>query len=165
MVSLFDNLASTFGESRPTAESPSRDVSERACHTARHMDGVTGILIKLGARLVVFGLVFFLTARKNPKIALPKKWATPLIALVFATLNTALYWALTPILNLATLGAFGFVMPFVANLLFLYATVRIFSGKQWIKIESAATYLWLAAILTAAHGLLWFGLDYLPPKL
>jgi hypothetical protein len=129
------------------------------------MDGVTGILIKLGARLVVFGLVFYLAARRNPNVQLPRKWATPLIALVFALMNTALYWALTPILNLATLGAFGFLMPFVANLVFLYVTVRIFAAKKWIEIASAMTYLWLAAILTAAHGLLWLGLDYLPPKL
>ena|SRR5688572_28445801 len=129
------------------------------------MDGVTGTLIKLGARLVVFGLVFYLAARRNPNIQLPRKWATPLIALVFAAMNTGLYWLLTPILNLATLGALGFVMPFVANLIFLYATVRIFAAKKWIAIESTATYLWLAAILTVAHGLLWFGLDYLPPKL
>ena len=129
------------------------------------MDGVTGILIKLGARLVVFGLVFYLAARRNPKIKLPKKWATPLIALVFALMNTALYWALTPVLNLATLGALGFLMPFVANLMFLYVTVRIFASRKWIEIESAMTYLWLATILTVAHGLLWFGLDYVPAKL
>jgi hypothetical protein len=129
------------------------------------MDGVTGILIKLGARLVVFGLVFYVVARRNPHVLVPNKWATPLIALVFAAMNTALYWMLKPILNLATLGAAGFVMPFVVNLVLLYATVRIFAAKKWIQIESAMTYLWLATILTAAHGLLWFGFDYLPPRL
>jgi hypothetical protein len=129
------------------------------------MDGVTGVLIKLGARLVVFGLVFYVAARKNPKVALPNKWATPLIALVFAAMNTGLYWALTPILNVATLGAVGFLMPLVVNLLFLYITVRIFAPKKWIVIETAMTYLWLAAILTAAHGVLWFALDYVPGQL
>lgn len=129
------------------------------------MDGVTGVLIKLGARLVLFGLVFYIAARKNPKVVLPNKWATPLIALVFAVMNTGLYWALTPILNLATLGAFGFLMPLVANLIFLYVTVRIFAPRKWIEIGATLTYLWLAAILTIAHGLIWFGLDYLPPKL
>ena len=119
----------------------------------------------MSARLVVFGLVFYIAARKNPKVVLPRKWATPLIALVFAAMNTALYWALKPVLNLATLGAFGFLMPFVVNLIFLYVTVRIFAVKKWIAIESTMTYLWLALILTGAHGLLWFGLDYLPPKL
>jgi len=129
------------------------------------MDGVSGILIKLGARLVVFGLVFYVAARRSSQVSVPKKWATPLIALVFALLNTALYWALKPLLNLATLGAAGFVMPFAVNLVLLYATVRVFAAKQWIQIESAMTYLWLAAILTAAHGLLWLGFDYLPPRL
>jgi hypothetical protein len=128
------------------------------------MDGVTGILIKLGARFVVFGLVFYLAARRNPKIQVPRKWATLLIALVFALMSTALYWALTRLLNLATLGAAGFVMPFVANLVFLYATVRLFAARKWIALEGTMTYLWLATILTAAHGLLWLGLDYLPPK-
>ncbi len=129
------------------------------------MDGVTGILIKLGARFLVFGLVFYLAARRSPQVKLPRKWATPLIALVFAGINTALYWVLTPMLDVATLGAFGFLMPFVANLIFLYATVRIFAAKKWIEIESAWAYLWLATILTVAHGLLWFGLDYVPAKL
>lgn len=122
-------------------------------------------MIKLGARLVVFGLVFYVAARRNPNVVLSKKWATPLIALVFALMNTGVYWMLAPLLNLATLGAIGFAMPFVANLVFLYATVRIFQSRRWIEITSALTYLWMAAILTAAHGLIWLGLDYLPKQL
>src|SRR5689334_14969525 len=102
---------------------PAEPAGPRA--TLAVMDGVTGILIKLGARLVAFGLVFYFAARRNPNVSVPNKWATPLIALVFALLNTALYWALKPILNLATLGAAGFVMPFVVNLVLLYATVRV----------------------------------------
>lgn len=126
------------------------------------MTGVAGVLIKLGVRLLVFGLVFFIAARKNPKVLLPNKWATPLIALVFASMNTALYWLLKPILNLATLGALGFVMPLVANMIFLLVTVRIFQSKKWIEIQGTMTTLWLAVILTVAHGALWLGLDYIP---
>lgn len=126
------------------------------------MDGATGILIKLGVRLVVFGLTFFLAARFNPKILLHKKWATPLIALVFATLNTALYWVLKPVLNLASMGALGFVMPLVANLLFLWATLKIFERKKWFEIDGLVPTLWMAGILTVVHGALWLGLDYLP---
>jgi cell shape-determining protein MreD len=128
------------------------------------MTGATGILIKLGVRLLVFGVVFYIAARKNPKVILPNKWATPLIALVFAALNTGLYWALTPILNLATLGAAGFVMPFVVNMLLLLATVRIFQAKKWIQIEGFMTTLWMSAILTGVHGLLWVALDYFPSR-
>lgn len=129
------------------------------------MDGALGVLIKLGVRLVVFGLTFFIAARVNPKVLLHKKWATPLIALVFATLNTALYWALKPVLNLATLGALAFFMPFIANMLFLYATLKIFEKKKWFEIQGIVTTLWMAGILTLTHGALYLGLDYFPAKL
>jgi len=137
------------------------------CRRDRHatlaaMTGVAGVLIKLGVRFLVFGLVFVVAARKNPKVVMPNKWATPLIALVFAALNTGLYWALTPVLNLATLGALGFVMPLVANTIFLLATVRIFQRKKWLEIQGVRATLWMAVILTVAHGACWLGLDYLP---
>ncbi|MBL0213666.1 MAG: phage holin family protein [Myxococcales bacterium] len=128
------------------------------------------VLIKLAIRLVVFGVVFFLAARKNPKVVIHNKWATPLIALVFALLNTGVYWLLTPILNLATLGAMGFIMPFVVNMVFLLGTVKVFeklnekrkSDKKWIEIQGLMATLWMAAFLTLAHGALYLGLDYFP---
>lgn len=128
------------------------------------MDGVTGILIKLGARVVVFGLVFFFAARRSPNVVLRKQWAMPLIALVFALLNTSVYWALTPLLNFATLGTLGIIMPFVVNVILLYATLGIFQARRWIEITTTHTF-WIAALLTVAHGLLWVGFDYLPPRL
>ncbi len=128
------------------------------------------VLIKLAIRLVVFGVVFFLAARKNPKIVIRNKWATPLIALVFALLNTGVYWLLTPILNVATLGVAGFVMPLVVNMLFLLGTVKVFeklhqkrkSEKTWFEIQGLMATLWMAAFLTIAHGALYLGLDYFP---
>ena len=147
------------------------------------------LLIKLAVRLVVFGAVFFVAAKKHPKILIHNKWATPLIALVFALLNTAVYWALTPILNLATLGALGFAMPLVANVIFLLATEKLFAAiaakrkaraaqpvegkgkgkpdadtafKPWFEIQGFFATLWMAIALTVAHGALWVGLDYLP---
>jgi hypothetical protein len=149
------------------------------------------LLIKLAVRLVVFGAVFFVAAKKHPKILIHNKWATPLIALVFALLNTAVYWALTPILNLATLGALGFAMPLVANVVFLLATEKLFKAiaekrqarqgktpegkgtgkgegkgspeiKPWFEIQGFFATLWMAIALTVAHGALWVGLDYLP---
>jgi len=146
------------------------------------------LLIKLAVRLVVFGAVFFVAAKKHPKILIHNKWATPLIALVFALLNTAVYWALTPILNLATLGAIGFAMPLVANVIFLLATEKLFKAiaekrkarqpaadakvkskdaaageiKPWFEIQGFFATLWMAIFLTIAHGALWLGLDYLP---
>jgi len=132
------------------------------------------VLIKLAIRLVVFGGVFFLAARKNPKVVIHNKWATPLIALVFALLNTGVYWLLTPILNLATMGAIGILMPFVVNMVFLLGTVKVFAvlnekrkaqdKKPWLEIQGIMTTLWMAAFLTLAHGALYVGLDYLPNR-
>ena len=127
------------------------------------MSAAVVLLIKLGIRLVVFTGVFWIAARKNEKVIFEKKWAMPLVAFTFAVLNTALYWALKPILNLATLGAIGFVMPLVINAALLAATVRIFERKQhWFRIDGFLATMWMALILTAAHGVLWFALDYIP---
>jgi uncharacterized membrane protein YvlD (DUF360 family) len=123
------------------------------------------VLIKLGIRLVVFTAVFWLAAKKNPKVTITPKWATPIVAAVFALLNTFLYWALKPVLNLATLGAIGFLMPLVVNVILLVVTVRVFQRKEWVKIDGVIATMWMAVVLTLAHGVLWFGVDYLPPKL
>jgi len=119
---------------------------------------VTWILIKLGVRLAVFGLVFGLVAWKNEKVTVKPNYALPLVAAVFALLNTGLYWLLEPILNLATLGSIALLMPFLLNGVFLYATDRLL--KQ-LKIEGLWTKVVLAALLTAAHGILWLALDVL----
>lgn len=126
------------------------------------MTGVVGLLITLGVRFVGFGFAFWLAARKNPKVLVPNKWALPLIALVFAVLNTVVYSALMPILNLATLGALGFAMPLVANLGFLLVTIRIFRAKRWLEVHGSMTTIWMALVLTAVHGALWLALDYIP---
>jgi len=131
------------------------------CHAADM--GV--VLIKLGVRLVVFTAVFWLAAKRNPKVTITPTWATPIVAALFAVLNTALYWALKPILNLATLGALGFVMPLVVNVLLLLVTVRVVQKQEWLKIDGLFATMWMAIVLTIAHGVLWFGVDYLPPKL
>ncbi|HEU0031689.1 MAG TPA: phage holin family protein [Kofleriaceae bacterium] len=150
------------------------------------MDGATGVLIKLGVRLLVFGAVFWFATRKNPKVVIGAKWITPIVALVFAVLNTGLYWILKPILNLATMGAVGFALPFVINMLLLLATVKLFTWKRlpklkvksadpkqpaaeakprpWLEIHGLFTTLWMAMILTVAHGALWVALDYLPKR-
>ncbi len=126
------------------------------------MTGAAGLLIKLGVRFVVFGVAFFVAAKTNKKVVMPNKWATPLVALVFALLNTLVYWALKPVLNIATLGAVGFLMPLVANLVFLLVTERIFRAKKWIEIQGLMTTVWMSIVLTVVHGACWLGLDYIP---
>jgi hypothetical protein len=120
------------------------------------------VLIKLGVRLVVFTLVFWFAAKKNEKVVFGKKWAPPVVALVFAILNTVLYWALVPVLDIATLGIASFVMPFIVNALLLAATVKIFARREWFKIEGIFANLWMTTFLTVAHGVMWLALDYLP---
>ncbi len=126
------------------------------------MTTVVAILIKLGVRLVVFTGVFWLAAKKNKSIVFEKKWAPPLVGLVFAIFNTALYWALKPVLNIATLGAVGFALPFVINGAMLYATMKLFEKKKWFRIDGFFATLWMALFLTLAHGALWLGIDYIP---
>jgi hypothetical protein len=111
----------------------------------------------------------------------------PLIAGFFALLNTGLYWLLKPVLNLASFHAVWFLMPLVLNLIFLVATARVFqphdlqtsghartgkdappppkpSRRPSLHIDGIMAFLYLAVLLTVAHGVLWFGIDYLPPK-
>jgi uncharacterized membrane protein YvlD (DUF360 family) len=127
---------------------------------------MTSVLIKLGIRLVVFTLVFWVAAKRNEKIVFAKKWAPPVVGLVFALLNTLLYWALVPVLDVATLGVASFVMPFIVNAFLLYATMKVLDlrdwSREWFKIEGIFANLWMATFLTVAHGVLWFALDYVP---
>jgi len=113
-------------------------------------------LIKLAIRIVVFGGVFGVVAWKHEKVKVEPRWALPLVGLVFALLNTGLYWAMKPILNLATLGSMALVMPLVLNGLFLWATNRVLKP---LKIEGLLTMFWLSLYLTLAHGALWLVLD------
>jgi len=110
----------------------------------------------------VFTAVFWFAAKQNKKIIFDKKWATPVIALTFALMNTALYWMLKPVLNIATLGAVAFAMPLVINGALLLGTERIFQARKWFHIEGFFATLWMAVFLTLAHGALWVALDYIP---
>jgi Mycobacterial 4 TMS phage holin, superfamily IV len=153
---------------RPAARHQSRHLS--CAYLARvlwswHAAAMTWILIKLAIRLVAFVAVFWFATRKNPKIKIEPRWSLPLVAGVFAIFNVALYWILRPVLNLATFNVAWFAMPLVINLLFLMATLRVVQSKKWLVIDGVRATLWLAVILTVAHGVLYVSLDYLPTKL
>lgn len=126
------------------------------------MSPLVAMLVKLGVRLLVFTAVFWIAAKKNKSIVFDKKWATPIIALTFAVLNTGLYWMLKPILNLATMGAVAFAMPLVINGALLLATERAFQSRKWFRIDGLIALVWMAIFLTLAHGALWVAIDYLP---
>ena len=128
------------------------------------MNGITGIVIKFGVRLVVFGLVIWLVSKRNKDVIIHKRLAVPLIALLFAALNAALYFVLKPILNLATLGAVEYLMPLVINLILLAVTIRVVEKKKWIEIKGIIATVYLGVALTVAHGALWLALDYIPTR-
>ncbi len=132
-------------------------------HTGRILTPMTWLLVKLGVRLLGFIAVFWFAARKHPKIKIEPRWAVPLVGL-FALMNVGMYWLLAPVLNLATFGAAWFAMPLVINLGFLVATMRILDKKRWLVIEGVRATLFLALVLTVAHGVFWLGLDWIPAK-
>lgn len=123
---------------------------------------LTPWLIRLGARLVVFAAVFWLVARKDSKVSFKSRWVLPPVALVFALLDTALYWGLQHVLAVATLGVLTFAIPLLANLVLIAITARIFQSRAWFRVQGVFATMWLALALTLAHGLLWVALDYLP---
>jgi uncharacterized membrane protein YvlD (DUF360 family) len=129
------------------------------------MSPLIAILIKLGVRLVVFTGVFWFAAKKNKKVIFEKKWAPPLVALVFAILNTGLYWLLRPVLDVATLGVLGFAMPLVINGGLLALTMKLLAKRKWFRIDGLLATLWLAIVLTIVHGALWLAIDYIPAQL
>jgi hypothetical protein len=114
------------------------------------MTGVAGFFLDLAIRLVLFTGVFWGAALKD-LIKIDKKWARPLVALVFAVLDTALYRLLGSLFDM-TIGAF--VMPLVVNLVLLMVTVKVFETKKWIETDGLFSTVWVALLLTAAHGLL-----------
>ncbi len=116
------------------------------------------LAIKLGVRFLVFGAVFGFAVWKNEKVTVKPRYAVPLVALVFALLNTGMYWLLKPVLNVATLGTMWFLLPFALNGLFLWATDRVLKP---LKVEGLLTMAWLAGLLTVAHGALYVVLDLL----
>jgi len=122
---------------------------------------MTWLLIKLCIRVVVFGLVFGFASWRSKSVTIKPRLALPVVALVFALLNVGLYWMLSPVLNLATMGAAWMFMPFIINAVFLLITGRLLKRlRVEMQLAGIFTIVWLAALLTAAHGVLYVALDY-----
>lgn len=121
---------------------------------------MSALLIKIGVRLVAFTLVFAFVAWRSPHVTVRPRIALPLVGLVFAFLNTGLYWLGRPILDFATLGAGWLLVPFILNGLFVWATARLL---RVLHVDGVRPMVWLAVLLTAVHGLSWLILDHLIP--
>ncbi len=138
------------------------------------------ILAKVAIRLVVFTAVFWLATRprktderdkegrpvlKPARISIQPRWAIPVIGVVFAALNLLLYWIARPVLDIATFRTFSILMPLVVNSLLLFGTTKLVEKRQWMKMASWFSGVWLAVALTLAHGVLYALLDYLPASI
>lgn len=108
-------------------------------------------LIAIGIRILVFAAVFALATRRHPGISVRPRLALPLVGLVFALLNTGLYWLLKPVLSLATFGAAALLAPLAVNAVLLWATGRLLRP---LRIGGWRPMLYLAVLLTLAHGAL-----------
>lgn len=125
---------------------------------------MTWFLIKLGVRFLVFGLVFGLACHRMKSVDIRPRLALPLVALVFALLNTGVYWLAKPVLNLATLGFVWALMPLILNAAFLLITTRLLKYvRVTMELRGFLATVWLAALLTAAHGVLYVVFDMIAP--
>jgi hypothetical protein len=114
---------------------------------------MTWLLIRLLIRVVVFGVAFTFACRRIEKVKVEPRSAIPLVALVFALLNTGLYWALSGLLSVIAvfLWVVWLVAPFIANLVLLLFTDRLLKA---LKIETLGALMRLTVVITVAHILL-----------
>jgi uncharacterized membrane protein YvlD (DUF360 family) len=124
---------------------------------------MTRFLIELAVRIVIFTGVFAVAVWRSDAIRIERRWAIPLVGLVFGLLNTGLYWLLKPVLNIATFGLASWLLPFVLNAAFLWATGKLL-GKLRVKsleIDGLWITIKLAIVLTLVHGGIHLALDAL----
>lgn len=114
---------------------------------------MTWFLVKLLIRVVVFGVAIGYVLRSSERVTVQPKKALPLVALVFALLNAALYPVLKFGINLVTLWSLFFLVPFVANALLLLGTSRLIGKLKKVKfeIDGIFPYAYAAAIVTVGH--------------
>jgi hypothetical protein len=109
---------------------------------------MSNYLVDFGIRFAIFAAVFALGCWRLRGVQVRPRWALPLVAVTFATLNTALYGVMVPLVNLASLWTLSLVAPLIANGAFVYLTARVLRP---LRIDGVMPMLWLSLYLTAAH--------------
>jgi uncharacterized membrane protein YvlD (DUF360 family) len=109
---------------------------------------MVGLVIKLLVRVVVFGIAIAYVTRKNAKVKVEPRAALPAVALVFALLNTGLYWLIAGTFKVVTLWTLAIVAPFVANAALLWLTDRILKP---FKVDGWMALAYAAFVVTLAH--------------
>ena len=100
------------------------------------------------ARVVVFGIVIAFLTRRNAQITVTPRSALPVVAIVFALLNTLLYGFLKVALNIGTLLTLFLVVPFIANGILLWMTDKLIKP---FKVEGLSALAYAAFVVTLAH--------------
>jgi uncharacterized membrane protein YvlD (DUF360 family) len=108
-------------------------------------------LATLFIRVVVFGIVIAFVTRRNDKVTVTPRAALPVVALVFAGLNTVLYGVLKTTLNIGTLFMLALAVPFIANAILLWLTDRLIKP---FKVDGLAALAYASFMVTLAHILL-----------
>ena len=111
---------------------------------------MTLLIVKLIARVFVFGVALTFACRRDSDVKVEPRSRLPMVAATFALLNTALYSVLAGVLTLPMLLLF-FLVPFAANALILMLTDKLLKS---FKIESISALVKTAGIVTIAHFLL-----------
>ncbi len=111
------------------------------------------MIITLLIRIVVFGIALTYATRTVPDVKVDPRSALPVVALVFALLNTLLYGLVSFAVTVLSLGLFWLVAPFVANAVLLFATDKLLKP---FEIKGLSSLLMASGIMTVAHGLLRF---------
>ena len=105
-------------------------------------------LIWLVVRTVVFGVALTFVTRGNGGVTVKPRAALPLVALVFALLNSLLYMGLATFVTWASLWTLSLVAPFLANAALLWLTARLIKP---LNIDGTWALLGASFTITLFH--------------
>jgi uncharacterized membrane protein YvlD (DUF360 family) len=108
-------------------------------------------LVKLAIRVVVFGIALAFASRVVPDVKIQPRSALPIVALIFAALNTLLYGFLKGTMNVLTLWILWFAVPFFANMALLWLTDKL---SKPLRIDGLSSLAAAGFVMTLAHILL-----------
>jgi uncharacterized membrane protein YvlD (DUF360 family) len=112
-------------------------------------------LVMMLVRVVVFAIAIAFVTRRSSGVRVEPRKQLPLVALVFALLNVALYWLLSTAVTWGSLLTLSLVAPFVANAILIWVTSKLVKA---LRIDGLLELAYAALILTLVH----FGLRLLP---
>lgn len=99
-------------------------------------------------RTIVFGVALTLVTRRSSGVKVSPRAALPLVALVFAILNSLLYMGIATFVTWASLFTLSLVAPFLANAALLLLTDKLVKP---LKIEDMWSLLTASFTITCFH--------------